>query len=273
MASDPTQRRALFEQPRVVGCSTQGMWSLLWKVPEAYGQIPSKELWEQILPADPKPARSPPPPRPRVDGCRSWGVGYDENEAPPTKRVTCLTQHSYVPRSGTAKPGHQQVSCIGGNFFRVKGQQSLQHTYGNSSVTPGTEPAYGWQGRSSPCAPRSVSVTRPGWSRLPASCLETPETRAHTRPLGAGLLPAGGGSASYSADTGASTGSPSLIFLRCVSRYLITSLLPFGFLGSFNLYRCCFRNELLKSCVFVAQKICLLRKIHVLHKRHAVLQS
>ena len=40
----------------------------------------------------------------------------------------------------------------------------------------------------------------------------------------------------------------------------------FGFLGSFNLYRCCFRNELLKSCVFVAQKICLLRKIHVLHK-------
>ena len=85
------------------------------------------------------------------------------------------------------------MSCIGGNFFRVKGQQSLQHTYGNSSVTPGTEPAYGWQGRSSPCATRSVSVTRPGWSRLPASCLETPETRAHTQPLGTRLLPAGGG--------------------------------------------------------------------------------
>ena len=64
----PHKRRDLFEQPRVAGCSTQGMWSLLWKVPEAYGQIPSKELWEQILPADPKPARSPPPPAPAQGG-------------------------------------------------------------------------------------------------------------------------------------------------------------------------------------------------------------
>lgn len=48
---------------------------------------------------------------------------------------------------------------------------------------------------------------------------------------------------------------------------------PFGFLGSFYLYRYHLRDRLLDSCIFIAQKSCLLRKIHVLHKRHAALQS
>lgn len=48
---------------------------------------------------------------------------------------------------------------------------------------------------------------------------------------------------------------------------------PFGFLGSFYVYRCHFGSGLLHGCVLAAQESCLLRKIHVLHERHAALQS
>lgn len=48
---------------------------------------------------------------------------------------------------------------------------------------------------------------------------------------------------------------------------------PFGPPGSFYLHGRDFGDGLLNSCVFVAQERGLLREIHVLHERHAALQS
>lgn len=46
-----------------------------------------------------------------------------------------------------------------------------------------------------------------------------------------------------------------------------------GLLGRLYVHGYDLGDRLLGSCVFVAQKSRLLREIHVLHKRHAALQS
>lgn len=48
---------------------------------------------------------------------------------------------------------------------------------------------------------------------------------------------------------------------------------PLGLLGRLYVHGHDFGDRLLGSRVFVAQKSRLLREIHVLHKRHAALQS
>lgn len=66
--------------------------------------------------------------------------------------------------------------------------------------------------------------------------------------------------------------------LSCAARLLHTlpddfSTWLFGFLGSFYLHWDNLRNRLLNGRVLAAQESRLLREIHVLHKRHAALQS